>query len=234
MFFIDMIKNNRNMVLSTSAVVSTMMMFYYIKKTTTKPTTKTNINTIPKKNNRYETKYYDAFELLENEELEEVRLSNMKNNVLYENTPKGRVIMYYDKENESFHYYCDTKDISYLYLETVARKYALTYNCKHIVVDIKNELKIAKDIKDGKYDNDETVVAKPKNDIYASFKNYNKKSGEIANENKKYILRKNANRYSYKGQTSEFSIIKPSEYKCKKIEDKLNYETFKRMMNKKN
>ena len=45
MFFIDMIKNNRNMVLSTSAVVSTMMMFYYIKKTTTK----TNINTIPKK-----------------------------------------------------------------------------------------------------------------------------------------------------------------------------------------
>ena len=72
-----------------------------------------------------------------------------------------------------------------------------------------------------------------KNDIYASFKNYNKKSGEIANGNKKYILRKHANRYSYKGQTSEFSIIKPSEYKCKKIEDKLDYETFKRMMNKK-
>ena len=233
MFFIDMFKNNRNMVLGTSAIVSTMMMFYYIKTRINAPT-KNNINTTSKKNNRYETKYYDAFDLLENEELDEQRLSNMKNNVLYENTPKGRVIMYYDKETESFHYYCDTKDISYLYLETVARKYALTYDCKHIVVDIKNELKIAKDIKDGKYDKDETVIDKPKNDIYASFKNYNKKSGEIANGNKKYILRKHANRYSYKGRTSDFSLIKPYEYKSQKTEDKMDYETFKRMMNKKN
>lgn len=229
MFFIDMIKNNRNMVLCTSAIVSTIMLCYYIKNSRN-----TTIKIKTKKNNRYETKYYDAFDLLENEELDEHRLSNMKNNVLYENTPKGRVIIYYDKETESFHYYCDTKDIPYLYLETVARKYALVYDCKHIVVDIKNELKIAKDIKDGKCDKDETVVAKPKNEVYASFKNYNKKSGEIANGNKKYILRKNANRYSYKGRTSDFSIIKPSEYKSQKTEDKLDYETFKRMTNKKN
>jgi hypothetical protein len=229
MFFYDMIKNNRNMVLGTSAIISTIMLFYYIKNSKN-----TAIIIKSNKNNRYETKYYDAFELLENEELDEERLSNMKNNVLYENTPKGRVIMYYNKETESFHYYCDTKEISYLYLETVARKYALTYDCKYIVVDIKNEFKIAKDIKNGNYDKDENVVVKPKNDIYASFKNYNKKSGEIATGNKKYILRKNANRYSYKGRTSDFSVIKSSEYKSQKIEDILDYETFKRMMNKKN
>ena len=52
-------------------------------------------------------------------------------------------------DKESFIYYCDTKDISYLYLEAVARKYALTYSCKKIVVDIKAELKRAKDIKAG-------------------------------------------------------------------------------------
>jgi len=52
-------------------------------------------------------------------------------------TPKGRIIMYYDFEKESFIYHCDTKDVPYLYLETVARKYALTYHCKKIVVDIK-------------------------------------------------------------------------------------------------
>ena len=38
--------------------------------------------------------------------------------------------MYYDYDKESFSYYCDVKDISYLYLETVVRKYAINFNCK--------------------------------------------------------------------------------------------------------
>ena len=92
----------------------------------------------------YENKYYDRFEQLECEDLEEDTVKGMKNNTLYEMTPKGKVIMYYDFEKESFVYYCDTKDIPYLYLETVARKYALTYDCKKIVVDIKKEIENAK------------------------------------------------------------------------------------------
>jgi hypothetical protein len=93
----------------------------------------------------YENKYYDKFQEMESEDLEEDGVKSLKNSVLYEITPKGRIIMYYDFEKESFIYHCDTKDVPYLYLETVARKYALTYHCKKIVVDIKKELELARE-----------------------------------------------------------------------------------------
>jgi len=223
MFLVDFFKNDKFDLLRVSAAISYIFMFCYI-------TNKGTVESMVKKE-IYETKFYDKFDLLEMKELEKEYVNGLKNSVLYEYTPKGRVIMYYDAENESFIYYCDTKDISYLYLEAVARKYALMYDCKQIVVDIKKELKYAKDVKNGTV----AVVNAPKlidnkSDVFASFKNYNKKSGGPNNGNKKYILRQKANRYSYKGKVNEFDFTKPNDYKSHEGENPMNYDTFKRLM----
>jgi hypothetical protein len=186
----------------------------------------------------YENKYYEKYDELESEDLDEEYVKTLKNNVLYEMTPKGRIIMYYDFEKESFIYYCDTKDVPYLYLETVARKYAVTYHCKKIVVDIKRELDTAKEssgTNDNKSKAPTIVDAKKTDNLFASFKSYNRKgTGGSKTMNKKFILRQNANRYSYSGKVNTYSFLKRNEYKIEKPMDKMDYETFKKLMAKKN
>lgn len=220
MFIVDFIKNNNFDLLNVYAAASYLFIFFYITK-------KGKVGSVVK-NETYETKYYDKFNLLEMKELEKDYINGLRNSVLYEYTPKGRVIMHYNAENESFIYYCDTKDISYLYLETVARKYALMYDCKQLVVDIKKELKEATEGK-------ELIVNTPKlidnkSDVFATFKNYNKKNGGPNNNNKKYVLRQKANRYSYKGKVNEYKFTKSKDYRSENDNDKMDYETFKRLM----
>ena len=178
----------------------------------------------------YFNKYYDKFDELEEEDLEEEFVKSLKTSVLFETTPKGNVIMYYDYDKESFIYYCDNKkDISYLYLEVVVRKYALTFKCKKIVVDIKKELKNAREKKNViKADTKKTVT----DEIFVAFKSYNRKGagGSTKNINKKFILREQANRYTYNGKISDYDFIQKNEYKMDDCEDKMDYQTFKKLM----
>lgn len=183
----------------------------------------------------YKNKYYDDFDKLEKKEMNKEQVKSMINNVLYENTPRGRVLMYYDSDKESFMYYCDTKDLPYLFLETVARKYALVYDCKDIVIDIKNELLEAIKVRDDNKEADKNknqIDDKKSKGIYANFKNYNVKGVNAKNTSTRSIICDNSNRYSYKGKVNEYSILKTDDYKSKK-ETPMSYEKFKEMMNKK-
>jgi hypothetical protein len=185
-----------------------------------------------KKEEPYENKYYDKFEDLECIELEEDYVKSLKSNIIIEKTPKGNILMYYDFEKESFIYYSDTKDISYLYLETIARKYAIQFNCKKIVVDIKKELEEAKKEKP----KEEINKKVSKNELFASFKDYNRKgSGGSKTMNKKFIIRQNANRYSYRGKLNEYKYLQSDAYKKEKKEDFeiLDFASFKRLQEKK-
>ena len=184
----------------------------------------------------YENKYYDKFQEMESEELDEEDVKSLTNSVLFEMTPKGRIIMYYNFEKETFIYHCDTKDVPYLYLETVARKYALTYHCKKIVVDIKKELELAREASVVNEKNAKMLVGvKATDNLFASFKSYNRKgSGGSKTPNRKFILRQNANRYSYGGKANEFPFLKTKEYKLEKPMEKMDYETFKNLMELKN
>ena len=180
----------------------------------------------------YENKYYDKFEHLDCIELEEDYVKSLKSNIIIEKTPKGNVLMYYDFEKESFIYYCDTKDISYLYLETIARKYAIQFNCKKLVVDIKKELQEAKKEKP----KEEIKKKESNNELFASFKDYNRKgSGGSKTMNKKFIIRQNANRYSYRGKLNEYNYLQSDAYKKEKKEDFeiLDFASFKRLQEKK-
>lgn len=187
------------------------------------------------KEGSYENKYYDKFQEMESEDLDEEDVKSLKKNILYEMTPKGRIILYYDFEKESFIYHCDTKDVPYLYLETVARKYALTFHCKKIVIDIKKELELAREASVANENKSKMLVGIKTDSLFASFKSYNRKgTGGSKTINKKFILRQNANRYSYGGKVSEFPFTKTNEYKLEKPMEKMDYETFKKLMAKKN
>jgi hypothetical protein len=173
----------------------------------------------------YENKYYKQFELLDSRILNEQDKKALKLSILFEYTPKGNVIMYYDAEKESFIYYCDSKDISYIYLETVVRKYALTFDCKSIVVDIKQELQQAKKEKQVK-----KVELSEKNNVYVDFKPYNKTGHKKEGNKSKSLIREKANRYSYRGKINDFDFVQ--EKKNENQQEKITYETFKKLMNK--
>ena len=175
------------------------------------------------------------------EELTEEFVNDLCLNTVTETTPRGDVLMYYSSKLGSFVYHSKTKEIPYKYLETVARKYVIEYNCKKLYVDIRKEYekglnkyneikekeeKAAKDAKDGVVD--ETKENKKKQ-IFANFKTYNRK-GEVHNKQKDkiYILKEQANRYSYRGKIEEYSEAKVESCLDKNGKD-IDFASFKKM-----
>ena len=196
----------------------------------------------------YTLKYYDKFNNLPNKELSKEYIKSLLTNIVFETTPKGNIIMYYDYHKESFIYYCDVRYIPYLYLETVARKYAINFNCKKLVVDIKKEIEyiesknkkiIEKQNEKNKENNKEnnkdnnknTNMIKKDSDIFASFKSYRvgNSNSSSSSSKKKYVVPESANMYSYYGKIKEYNFIKKNDYKIEKPLDKLDYKTFKNM-----
>ena len=209
---------------------------------------------------KYEDKYYDSFKRLESRNLDDVQIQNMMNNIIWENTPNGYVIMYYDSNNESFSYYCNNKNISYQYLETVARKYAITYNCKELLIDMKIQIKNEKDRLEKQNEVEQkaeqknatsetggsAISIKNKSNIFASLKNYKTKpnsnktktnsnktnSNKSSNTLDNNIVIESANRYSYCGAIQEYDILNKQSYKKlnDKTKQKMDYQSFKRQL----
>ena len=65
---------------------------------------KSNIKKITDPVLLYIEKHNEKFENQEIEEISKNNLENMKNNILFENTPLGNIIMYYDGESEEYKY----------------------------------------------------------------------------------------------------------------------------------
>jgi hypothetical protein len=121
------------------------------------------------------------------------QLKRFKKTYVIEHTPLGNVLMFYNHDKLAFEYYSDLT-IPYRYLETVARKYALTYNYRPLYIDMEEELKEyekkldekearEKELRE-KEENDKINLSssnvntntKPK-DVFAKFKSYNKEAG---------------------------------------------------------
>ena len=140
----------------------------------------------------------DDFLIITNAKLEarkfviKTRLDNLKNNFIFEKTPLGNVIMYYNNTRESFEYYSDNT-IPYRFLETVSRKYVKTFNCKQIYFDMEFELsefeRKKKELNDSKLLEDKLkselelkekgngLELEKKRNVFAKFKGYNTESG---------------------------------------------------------
>lgn len=76
---------------------------------------------------------YDEYNRIVKEE-ENVLETTWKQRILFENTPKGNVCMYYDAYRKAFAYYSDTK-MNYPLLNAVAMKYIKKYYCFDFFVD---------------------------------------------------------------------------------------------------
>lgn len=184
----------------------------------------------------YEKKYYDDFKILNDNKLTNEELDLLKKCILYENTPNGEVIMYYNNDTESFYYWCDNKNIKYMVLDSVVHKYAIEYNCKSICIDYKNEYddglnelrNIEKNLDDEKKYNDNDKCDNNDNSVFVKFKNY-KTNQNIDKSNKKFLITKNSNRFTYKGTIEEYYKFKNNTLKNIKLKKNICYSDFKKI-----
>ena len=195
----------------------------------------------------FENRYFTEYDDLEEKELTEKFVKDLTLNVIREETPRGGVLMYYSHELESFIYYSKTKEIPYKYLETLARKYVIIYDCKKLYIDIRKEyengLNKYNEMKENKNQGGVVVGGggdgggdKKKKQLFVSFKTYNRK-GEvnIKQKDKIYILKEKANRYSYRGKIEEYKEEHNEEDDNGSIENdvakdkKIDFSEFKKM-----
>jgi len=151
-----------------------------------------------KKQIKYEDKYLDQYEKMESLVLSEDRLETLKKTILFENTPLGNLIMFYNHARESFTYYSDNT-IPYRFLEVASRHYAVQNNCKSVHVHMLTELSEAEkkmqEKKDKKQQQEKEQKERieedkkegikesevPKKSVFAKLKNYNTGSTKAPN-----------------------------------------------------
>jgi len=168
-----------------------------------------------------------------------------KNNYVLEYTPLGNVYMRYNPDDETFEYFSDST-LPYRYLETVARKYVITFYCKPIYVDIEDELKksVEKQLTINMGNSKQLVKAKPTKETLEIMNKIKSKNTKIslppqvqANlpsiqypSHDKGLLKERANRYTCGGRLRDFSVLKKID---KKVVDKrlnISFAEFKKMM----
>jgi len=117
-----------------------------------------------------------------------------KSRILFESTPRGNIMMYYDSYKMGFAYSSDSTGIPYPILNAVAMKYVTVYRCfdffmddeitpedkpsKMIKIHFQEEKKESAQTKQND-DNSDTKLPKPlkiDNSAFAKFKNYSKKT----------------------------------------------------------
>jgi hypothetical protein len=184
----------------------------------------------------------------------EQRLEKLKHNFVMEKTPLGNVVMYYNGKRETFEYYSDST-IPYRFLEVVARKYVITFQCRPLYVIMEEELKkYEKKIEIQKEKQMQQSLSQKsqqiKKPIFAKFKSYNKEAGSGRvnkapppknsipnnksknsnnNNNENIILKENANRYTYEGRFSNFSPLQKIERKQVDKKYAISFSDFKKM-----
>jgi len=123
---------------------------------------------------------------------------NIDNGIVEEETPDGVVILNYNNDTERFEYWSD-KSIRYRYLEVVARKYVIIYDCKDKYVNMFKELLEAMD----KAKEEKNNKKENKPNVFASLKNYKK-----IDDNDEKVVNKKANIYKHMGKLSEYALKK--------------------------
>lgn len=167
-------------------------------------------------------------------------LSKYINNYVLETTPLGNVYMRYNSNKEVFEYFSDYT-MPYRYLETVGRKYVMTYWCKPIFVDLDEEIKNGKELDKVKQSVSSFKPSKETLEIMNKIKAKNTKMAlptqvqanlpTIQDGNKeKQVLKERANRYTWEGRLHDFCPLK--KINKKEVDKRLNltFAEYKKMM----
>lgn len=158
---------------------------------------------------RYEDKYIDK--LIARKAIpavESTDYARLSNNWIMENTPVGNVAMRYDAKRESFVYRCDHM-APFRILEVVSRKYALTYGCVGLLVDMQQEL-------DRAAATAETAKLRIQNPLYAKLKA------------QKAVVKDKTNRYTHEGRFAGFNFLQKVPRQAVDKRAALSFADFKR------
>ena len=139
------------------------------------------------------------------------------NNLVLDKTPDGYVTMRYNQDEEGFEYWSD-KNVTYKYLETVARKYVNSFNCPGVYIDrakllreklvnLQEEIKKNIEEEKNKKDGEEEEAGEAEDNVFADLKKYNS-SSKRTSELKKKITKDDfvcdeANKYIKRGKFSD-------------------------------
>ena len=133
-----------------------------------------------------------------------------KTRILFESTPKGNIIMYYDAYKLGFAYFSDVNGIDYTLLNAIAMKYVITYRCVDFFVDeeyMQSPLIKLYFTDDVKPTNKNTVVT----DGPFIKHNTNKKSSELTNEKKSSEKEYNRNKFIFMGKMLNFQFTQKTK-----------------------
>lgn len=176
--------------------------------------------------NAYVDKYKDRLKKFEHttrksaDTINETEWEYLTNSQLLENTPFGNVLMHYSSKLDSFVYYSD-RVIPYDYVDTVGRRYAITYQCTPLYITNYEKEEQSTDPVTSP-DRSDTVVHYEKeqkpNSVFAKLK-----SCRVKKTNEQTVAcNVKINRYTYAGKLSNFTFLKQT-----KPTKKLSYSEFK-------
>lgn len=146
--------------------------------------------------------------------------------ILFENTPRGNIIMYYDAYKLGFAYYSDISGLPYSLLNAVAMKYVRIYKCRDFFIDTSITPETSPFVrKQQKKDGDNTVSKIPKSKAFAKLKNYNTVSSQNSSEfesntNLSNIMINN-------GRIQNFSFLKKT-MPIRKKKTSVSYQDYKK------
>ena len=130
--------------------------------------------------------HIDEFKKKAQQYIIDEQLKKFNKKIIIEHTPLGNVIMFYNHSKLAFEYYSDLT-IPYRYLETVSRKYVLTYDYRPLYIDMEEELKeYERKLQEKEKEENIKKIAESKShvnqmtkpkDVFAKFKSYNKEAG---------------------------------------------------------
>jgi hypothetical protein len=171
----------------------------------------------------YNKKDLDEKLVDQNNDLEKV----WKTRILFENTPRGNIIMYYSVYKQGFAYYCDATGIPYPILNAVAMKYVTTFQCRDFFMDneylseekesplIKLYLEQEKESK-----TEQPPVPKLDSSVFARLKDYNNNMVNEETSTSEMVIKPiekeyNRNIFLNMGKVCNFSFIQKPEKKSK-------------------
>ncbi len=166
--------------------------------------------------NKYNENYIEELELIENKELTDDYLDSLKNNIVFDETPLGKIIMLYDKNLEGFKWYCNTSHVTYETLSTLARKYVINYDCKRLYISLEDELNKNKEILK------KTIEEANKNKSEQRVRLLHRK--DIVD---KLLIKNNIIKFKYGGKLYEYKNI--NDKKAKPTSKKLTFSDFKKL-----
>ena len=176
----------------------------------------------------YDTDSYKNIMAVANNELE----NYWKRRILFENTPRGNIIMHYDAYKLGFAYYSDTSGLPYSLLNAVAMKYVRIYKCRDFFIDtgITPETHPSPFIKPATQKNtsESEKTAPQKSKAFAKLKTYNTVSTKVST-NDVYAIFSN-NIMINMGKTSNFSFLQ-KEIKTSplsSVSKKVSYTDYKK------